>query len=93
MGQDIKPSVDGILVHLEWKLQGLPTVYGHERKTDYYFDKMSYFIMQLYSSNCVFEHFCADFQMNPWYSFKSSECLRIRNVRFYKELYRQSNSM
>ncbi len=47
MGQDIKQSIVSILVHLEWKLQGLPTLYGHERKTDYYFDKISYFIMQL----------------------------------------------
>lgn len=40
MGQDIKQSVVSILV------KGLPTLYGH--------DKMSYFIMQLYSSNCVY---------------------------------------
>lgn len=57
MGQDIKQSVVSILVHFEWKLQGLQTSYGHERKTDYYFDKICYYIMQLYEYFNIYVQF------------------------------------
>lgn len=81
MGQDIKESVVGILVHLEWKLQGLPTLYGHERKTDYYFDKMIYFIMQLYSNNCV--HLNIYVQTSKWTHDVPLNCQNVYALEMY----------